>query len=63
MVNILLLVLEVLSLVGALICSLLTIHILNKRPKPDDPTFFYLLGSGSSLGLFSGLCRVAQSLL
>jgi hypothetical protein len=63
MVSTLLLVLEVLSLVGALICSLLTIHILSKKPKPDDQTFFFLLGSGSSLGLFSGLCRVVQSLL
>jgi 3-hydroxy-3-methylglutaryl CoA synthase len=63
MVNILLSVLEVLSLVGALIFSLLTILTLNKTPKPDDRMFFFLLGSGSSLALFSALCRVVRSLL
>jgi hypothetical protein len=63
MANTLLSALEVLSLVGALIFSLLTIRILNKTLKPDDRTFFFLLGSGSSLALFSALCRVVRSLL
>jgi 3-hydroxy-3-methylglutaryl CoA synthase len=56
-------VLEVLSLVGALIFSLLTILTLNKKQKPDDRMFFFLLGSGSSLALFSALCRAVRSLL
>jgi hypothetical protein len=63
MENTLLLVSEALLLVVALIYSLLTIHILNKRQKQEDPMFFYLLGSGFSLALSSGLCLGALSLL
>jgi len=53
----------VLSLVGALISSLLMTLIPNKRPKLADRMFFFLLGSGSSLALCSALCLVVQSLL
>jgi hypothetical protein len=60
MVNILLLVLGALLLVGVLTFLLLTIHTLNKKLKPEGPMFFFLLGSGSSLVLYSVLCLVVQ---
>jgi hypothetical protein len=62
MANILLLVLGALLLVGVLTFLLLTIHTLNKKPRQVDLTFFYLLGSGSSLALFSVLCRAGPLL-
>jgi hypothetical protein len=41
----------------------LTILTLNKKPKPDDRMFFFLLGNGFSLALSSALCREARLLL
>ena len=61
MENILLLVSGALSLVGVLIFLLLMILTLNKKRKLEGLMFFYLLGSGFNLALFSALCRVAQS--
>jgi hypothetical protein len=52
-----------LSLGAVLIYSLLTILIPNKTLKPGGLMFSYLLGSGFSLALSSGLCRGVQSLL
>jgi hypothetical protein len=63
MANILLSVLAVLLQAGVLTCLLLMIHTLNKKQKLDDLTFFFLLGSGSSLALSSVLCQVALLLL
>jgi hypothetical protein len=63
MENILLSVLVVLLLGGVLIFSSLTILILNKKLKLEDPTFFFLLGSGFSLGLYSVSCLAALLLL
>ena len=61
MENILLSVLVVLLLVGVLIYLSLTILILNKKLKLEDPMFFFLLGNGFRLVLCSVLCRALQS--
>jgi hypothetical protein len=51
-------------LLGAVLtCLLLTILILSKKLKLEDPMYFFLLGNGFSLVLSSGLCRVALLLL
>jgi hypothetical protein len=63
MASILLLVSAALLLGVALTCSLLMIHTLNKKLKLGDRMFFFLLGSGFSLGLFSVLCPEVQLLL
>jgi hypothetical protein len=47
----------------ALTFSLLMILTPNKKLKLGDPMFFFLLGSGFSLALFSVLCREALLLL
>ena len=57
------LVLAVLWLAVALICSLLMILTPNKRRKQDDLMFFFLLGSGFSPVLYNVSCRVVPSLL
>jgi hypothetical protein len=53
----------VLWLAVALTCLLLTIHTLNRTRNKEERMFFFLLGSGFSLGLYNGLCPVVQLLL
>jgi hypothetical protein len=50
-------------LVAVLIYLLLTILILNRKPKLDGLMFSYLLGNGFSLVLSSVLCRAVPLLL
>jgi hypothetical protein len=63
MVSTLLLVWAALLLGGVLTYLLLMTLILNKTLSKTEPMFFFLLGSGFSLVLFSGLCRAVQLLL
>jgi hypothetical protein len=49
-------------LVVVLTFLLLMTLIRSKRLKQADPTFSFLLGSGSSLVLYSGLCLAVQLL-
>jgi hypothetical protein len=58
MENTLLLVWVVLLLGAELTCLLLMTLTPNKKLRPEGPMFFFLLGSGSSLALYSVLCQV-----
>ena len=62
MENTLLLVLAVLWLVGVQTCLLLTTLTLNKTLSKVEQMFFYQLGSGFNLVLFSVLCLAGQLL-
>jgi hypothetical protein len=63
MENTLLLVLAVLWLVAAQTYLLLTTLTLSKKLRLEDQMFFYLLGNGFNLVLYSGLCLAARLLL